>query len=68
MFPSVGIPYNFSMIISPVKKFLYINGFGGIRFLHVIGTSEKILLALKFPLNVNRLTSKLISIIHSMSA
>ena len=29
MFRSVGMPDNFSMIISPVKKFLYINGFGG---------------------------------------
>jgi hypothetical protein len=29
MFTSVGMPDNFNMIIAPVKKFLYINGFGG---------------------------------------
>ena len=31
MFRSVGIPDNFSMIISTVKKFRYIIGFGGIQ-------------------------------------
>ena len=29
MFRSVGMPDNLNMIIPPVKKFLYINGFGG---------------------------------------
>ena len=31
MFRSVGMPDNLNMIIPPVKKFLYINGFGGMR-------------------------------------
>ena len=31
MVTSVGMPDNFNMIIAPVKKFLYINGFGGIQ-------------------------------------
>ncbi len=37
MFRSVGMPDNLNMIIPPVKKFLYINGFGGIRFPHEKG-------------------------------
>ena len=48
MFRSVGMPDNFNMIIPPVKKFLYINGFGGIqdRFDSIIP------LALRWDLNI----------------